>query len=114
ALATGLAFQRMIREHTRNRLATSYKSAGLLVEAVDGAESAKASSSEWLLQARWKQLVDEGSAHDQGIKRHAALSQNLTALMQQLSYVLLVAVGAWLVADNQLTMGALLACSIIG
>jgi ATP-binding cassette subfamily C protein LapB len=114
ALMAGLAFQKMIRQHTRNSIATSYKSAGLLVEAVDGAESAKATSSEALLQSRWKQLVEEGAGHEQAVKRHAAFSQNLTALMQQLSYVLLVAAGAWLVADNQLTMGALLACSIIG
>lgn len=114
ALVTGLAFQRMIREHTRNSIATSYKSAGLLVEAVDGAESAKANSSEWLLQSRWNRLLAEGAAHDEAVKRHASLSQNLTALLQQLSYVLLVAAGAWLVADNKLTMGALLACSIIG
>lgn len=114
ALITGLAFQRMIREHTRNSIATSYKSAGLLVEAVDGAESAKANSSEWLLQSRWNRLLAEGAAHDEAVKRHASLSQNLTALLQQLSYVLLVAAGAWLVADNKLTMGALLACSIIG
>ena len=114
ALMTGLAFQRVIQKHTRESLSTSYKSAGLLVEAVDGAESAKAASSEWMLQSRWNQLVAEGAAYDQAVKLHSSLSQNITALLQQLSYVLLVAVGAWLVTDNKLTMGALLACSIIG
>lgn len=114
ALVCGLVFQRVIQRHTRDNLATSYKSAGLLVEAVDGAESVKASSSEWLLQSRWNRLVEEGTAAEQAIRLHSSLSQNLTAMLQQISYVLLVAAGAWLVTDNKLTMGALLACSIIG
>jgi ATP-binding cassette subfamily C protein LapB len=114
ALICGLVFQRVIQRHTRENLATSYKSAGLLVEAVDGAESVKASSSEWLLQSRWNRLVAEGTAAEQAIRMHSSLSQNLTATLQQISYVLLVATGAWMVTDNKLTMGALLACSIIG
>ncbi|MDB5796959.1 MAG: transporter family protein [Paucimonas sp.] len=114
ALLCGLAFQRAIQNHTRNTIATSYKSAGLLVEAVDGAESVKASSSEWMLQSRWNRLVEEAASSDQAIKTHSSLSQNLTAMLQQVSYVLLVAAGAWLVTENKMTMGALLACSIIG
>ncbi|WP_241673022.1 ATP-binding cassette domain-containing protein [Lacisediminimonas profundi] len=114
ALGCGLAFQKAIQRHTRNNLATSYKSAGLLVEAVDGAESVKASSSEGVLQSRWNRLVAEASIGEQAVRTHSSLSQNLTAMLQQVSYVLLVAVGAWLVTDNKLTMGALLACSIIG
>ncbi|MDO9216903.1 MAG: ABC transporter transmembrane domain-containing protein, partial [Lacisediminimonas sp.] len=76
ALVCGLVFQRVIQRHTRENLATSYKSAGLLVEAVDGAESVKASSSEWLLQSRWNRLVAEGTAAEQAIRMHSSLSQN--------------------------------------
>ncbi|SNS83990.1 ATP-binding cassette, subfamily C, LapB [Noviherbaspirillum humi] len=114
ALACGLGFQRAIARHTRNTIAASNRSAGLLVEAVDGAETVKAASGEALLQARWNQIIDEAGVADAGIKLHSSLSQNITALLQQISYVLLVAFGAWMVADNKLTMGALLACSIIG
>lgn len=114
ALAVGLAFQGAIQRHTRDTVAASNLKAGLLVEAVDGAEALKANSGEWTAQARWNRLVDQATDADQGIRGLTALSQNLTMAMQQLAYVALVAYGAWLVAHNQLTMGALLACSIIG
>lgn len=114
ALCTGLLFQRAIRRATRQSQAVSNRSAGLLVEAVDGAESLKSQCGEWAVQARWNALVDEAGAADQEIRKFTSLSQNMTVTLQQISYVALIAAGAWLVTDNALTMGGLLACSILG
>jgi len=38
---------------------------------------------------------------------------NLATALQQLGYITLIAFGAWLVTENRLTMGGLLACAII-
>jgi ATP-binding cassette subfamily C protein LapB len=113
ALVAGLMFQRTIQRHAHLNLSASNRKAGLLVEAVDGVESLKANSAEWTIQARWSQLVVETSFAEQRILSYSALSQNLTASLQQLTYIALIAVGAYLVTENQLTMGALMACSII-
>jgi len=113
ALAAGLMFQHVIQKHTRDNLAGNNRKAGLLVEAVDGAESLKANSAEWKMQGRWNALVAETSASDQQIRTYSALAQNLTVALQQFSYIGLIATGAWLVTENLLTMGGLLACSII-
>ena len=113
ALCAGLMFQSAIQRHAHRNLSASNRKAGLLVEAVDGVESLKANSAEWTMQARWRALVAETGVAEQGIRNHSALSHNLTATLQQLSYVALVAVGAYFVAENQMTMGALMACSII-
>ena len=113
ALVAGLIFQRAIERHTRLNLAGNNRKAGLLVEAVDGAESLKANSAEWKLQARWNRLVAETAESDQRIRTYSALAQNLTVALQQLGYVALVAMGAYFVTINQLTMGGLLACTII-
>jgi ATP-binding cassette subfamily C protein LapB len=113
ALAAGLIFQRAIQRHTRLNLASNNRKAGLLVEAVDGAESLKANSAEWRLQARWNRLVGESAESDQSIRTYSALAQNLTVALQQLGYVALVAMGAYFVTINELTMGGLLACTII-
>lgn len=114
ALVMGLMFQGAIQRHTRLNLSASNRKAGLLVEAVDGAEALKANSAEWVLQARWNRLVAETTSAEQSVRDYSALSQNLTVGFQQLTYIALVAVGAFFVAENQMTMGALLACSIIG
>ncbi len=114
ALVAGLMFQRTIQRHTRLNLAGQNRKVGLLVETVDGVESFKANSAEWKLQGRWNHLVAETNLSEQMIRTYSSLSQNLTVGLQQLSYIALVAMGAWLVTENQLTMGGLLACSIIG
>lgn len=114
ALAAGLMFQGVIQRHTRRNLSASNRKAGLLVEAVDGAEALKSNSAEWAIQSRWNRLVAETSDAEQNIRTYTALSQNLTVAFQQLSYIALVAAGAYFVTENRLTMGGLLACSIIG
>lgn len=113
ALIAGVLFQRAIQRHTRNNLGVSNRKAGLLVEAVDGAESLKAGNGEWTMRGRWRGLVEESSEAEQRIRDLSTVSQNFTVFFQQLSYVALVAVGAYFVAENALTMGGLLACSII-
>jgi len=113
ALVAGLVFQRAIQRHTRRNLDGNNRRAGLLVEAVDGAESLKANSAEWKLQARWNHLVAETSESDQSIRTYSTLAQNLTVALQQFSYIALVALGAYFVTINELTMGGLLACTII-
>lgn len=113
ALVAGLAFQRAIYRQAARMTASSYRKNGLLVESVEGGESLKAAHGEWQFAARWKALVSEVADADERIRRFSAWSQNLTVLLQQLGYVALIAMGAWLVVRNELTMGALIAISII-
>jgi len=112
-LVIGLMFQGSIQRHTRDTVAHSNRKAGLLVEAVDGAESLKANSAEWRMQGRWNRLVSEAAEADDKIRANTALAQNITVALQQGGYVAIIAVGAWMITENQLTLGGLLACSII-
>jgi len=113
SLITGLMFQRQIARHARDNQGQSNRKAGLLVESIDGAESLKANSAEWKLQARWSRLVEAAGESDYQIKQYSSLSQHMTVSLQQIGYVALVALGAYMVSENQLTLGALIACTII-
>jgi len=113
SLAAGMMFQRQIARHARENQGQSNRKAGLLVESIDAAESLKANSAEWKLQARWSRLVEAAGESDYQIKQYSSLSQHLTVTLQQVGYVALVALGAYLVSENQLTLGALIACTII-
>lgn len=113
SLLSGLMFQRQFARQARENQGQSNRKAGLLVESIDGAESLKANSAEWKLQARWAQLAAAAGSSDFKIKHYAALSQHMTVSLQQIGYIGLVAMGAYLVSENQLTMGALIACTII-
>jgi ATP-binding cassette subfamily C protein LapB len=113
SLLAGLLFQHQIVRHSKENQGQGNRKAGLLVESIDGAESLKANSAEWKLQSRWSRLVAEAGESDYRIKQYASLSQNMTVSVQQAGYIALVAAGACLVAENHLTMGALIACTII-
>ncbi|MBI4293742.1 MAG: ATP-binding cassette domain-containing protein [Betaproteobacteria bacterium] len=113
SLISGLMFQRQIARNTKENQGQSNRKAGLLVESIDGAESLKANSAEWKLQARWNRLVAEAGESDYNIKQYSSLSQHVTVTLQQAGYVALVAFGAYLVTENSLTMGGLIACTII-
>ena len=113
SLLTGLMFQRQIAQHARTSQGQSNLKAGLLVESIDGAESLKANSADWKMQGRWNQLVEAAGESEYQIKHHSALSQHLTVSLQQIGYVALIALGAYLVSENFLTMGALIACTIV-
>jgi ATP-binding cassette subfamily C protein LapB len=113
SLGTGLMFQKQIARYTMEGQGHSNRKAGLLVEAIDGAESLKANGADWSLMARWRTLVEDAGGSDYKVKHLSALSQHLTASLQQLGYISLVAFGAYLVAENRFTMGALIACTII-
>lgn len=114
-LALGLAamMARFIREDTAAAQVTGNRKNGQLVEALDAAETIKANSGSWHMLANWNRLNDEVHGHDIKVKRWSTVSGSGFSLIQQLSYVGVVCVGAFQVANGNMTMGAVIACSIL-
>lgn len=114
AVAGGLAIRRGILRHSTDSTMVGNKRQGLLVEAVHGVEVVKAFGARWALQGRWNDLSRRGAIEAHEIKRLNDMASHLTGLVQQLSYVGIVATGAWLaVSDQSITTGAIIACSIL-
>lgn len=112
-LLAGLLFQRQINRATAASQGHGNKKAGMLVESIDGIESIKAAGGEEKIRADWHELLEQAGLDDDRIKHASASAANLTAAMQQFGYVALVSFGAWLVVEGRMTMGGLIACSII-
>lgn len=112
-LLVGFAFQRRMDRAIAASQGHQNRKAGILVESIDGIESIKATRQEGQMQQRWRNLLEEAGLEDDRIKNTSALSSNITATLQQAGYVVLVAYGAYLVVGGQLSMGGLIACSII-
>ena len=111
----------LIGWHYRKRLenfagkamvASNFKT-GLLVETVEGAETIKSGQGGWRMLSRWMKTTDDARDYELQMRNISEHSQHLTAAFQQLSYILLVACGALLVSKGELTMGSLIACSIL-
>ena len=112
-LIIGLSMRGPIERYTAENMEESNKKNGLLIEAIDGAESIKAASAEWKLENRWRELTQIITTTDLKSKLLTAFSTSSTQSIQQLSYVGIIAVGAYSIVNGNLTMGGLIACSII-
>lgn len=113
ALGIGLASQRRIALQAKEGAAYANLKTGLLVEAVEGAETIKAGAGGWRFLSRWLDVSARTIANDLTM-RH--LSENVGYLggtVQQLSYASLIVVGALTVMHGEMTTGSLIACSIL-
>jgi ATP-binding cassette, subfamily C, bacterial LapB len=62
---------------------------------------------------RWMSASDESRNYETAMRHITERNQHTTASLQQVSYVLMVALGAVLVSDGMTTQGGLVACSIL-
>lgn len=104
---------RFIKADTAAAQVTGNQKNGQLVEALDAAETIKANLGGWHMLASWNRLVDEVHVHDLKVKRWSAFSGSGFSFIQQLSYVGVVCIGAFQVAQGNMTMGGVIACSIL-
>ncbi len=114
-LALGLAylFSRLIRKDTAKAQVSGNRKNGLLVESLDAAETVKANRGGWHMLARWNDLMDELQLHEDPVKRWSAIAGAVFSSLQQVAYVLIIAIGAVQVSNGEMTMGALIAVAII-
>lgn len=92
----------------------SYLKTGILVETVEGMETIKAGSGNWKFLSRWLSVMDTTTKNDLKM-RH--INDNLTysvQMLQQVSYIGIVIVGSFIVMAKDMTMGGLIACTILG
>lgn len=113
ALIAGYAIRIRIQRLARLGAAASHRKTGLLVEAVEGAETIKAGSGAWKFLSRWINVSEQTINNDTQMRNANDGLSYLAALLQQLSYAAVIVVGAWIVMQGQMTMGALIACSIL-
>jgi len=113
SILLGLSFRRPIEKYTEMHMLESNRKNGVLIEAIDGIESIKATNGEWKLLDRWRHLVATIAQSEIRMRMISTLSVNATQTMQQVSYVGMVVAGAYSITQGNLTMGGLIACTII-
>lgn len=114
SLLLGLTIKRKTEEHVKLSQAASNRKLGLLVETVECAEAVKAQGWRWPFQNRWNTLTHQNITEDRRVRHLTEATTYYAAALQQVSYVLMVATGAYLAATtNSLTAGGLIACSIL-
>ena len=112
-IAIGISSRQTIHQFALDSAAYSNAKTGLLVEAVEGIETIKAGAGAPKFLARWMAVNHHTIKSDAQMRRFMDGLGYLCATIQQLSYAGLIMVGALLVMQGSMTMGALIACSIL-
>ncbi len=113
AILAGLIFRGPVEKATAEHMHESNRKNGLLIEAIDGIESVKASGGEWKMLDRWRALTAIIASSELRVRSLSTAATNLAQTVQQMSYTALIAAGAYAITSGSLTMGGLIACSII-
>ncbi len=113
-LLMGLNSRRKMDKAAAEGAAASYAKTGILVETVEGIETIKAGAGNWKFLSRWLNVINFTIENDLKVKH---INDNLNygvQMLQQISYVGLMIVGAFIVMNNEMTTGSLIACTILG
>ncbi len=112
-LLVGIAVQPFLNRISSDAFEEGRNKQGVLVEAVAGLETIKASGAAPVIRERWEDSV----LHQSEIgRRGRAIQQfalNATAFAQQAAQVSIVVYGVFLVSDGIISMGAMIACVIL-
>ena len=112
-ICTGLYYKSKVDHLAGAANSASNFKTGLLVETVEGAETIKSGQSGWRMLSRWMSVTDEARDYELTMRRTGEKAQYFAASFQQFSYVLLIANGVLIVSQGELSMGGLIACSIL-
>ena len=113
ALMIGFSIRRRVLLQAKDGAALSNLKTGLLVEAVEGIETIKAGSGGWKFLSRWIGVNSETIQNDLKMRHTTDSVGYYAGTLQQVSYASLVIVGALVVMNGHMTMGALIASSIL-
>ena len=114
ALGLGWLAQYRLRTLYREEMHRGTERHGLLVDTIQGIETVQASNSGWRFAEHWQ--AASRSIADFAIKSRllTSITMNSTATLGQLAYVLAIIVGVGLIEAGQLTVGGLIASTILG
>lgn len=113
AIGFGLVMQGNLDSRAGKQADAGNRKTGLLVEAIEGAETIKSGGGEWTMLSKWIDTSESATSHEMGMKGVSEKISFFSSFFQQMSSVGLVAVGAYLAAEGHMTMGSLIACTIL-
>lgn len=114
ALVLGVITQARLRRLTKEQMARSNERQGMLVDVIRGTESIRASGSGWRFAEQWQEITDSISGYSIQQKDINNRAMNTVGTLSTVAYVAAIVVGVHEIESGNLTMGAMIACSILG
>ena len=112
-IGVGLLLQLPLNAVVRRSFHDAAQKHGLLVESIGGLETIKSLGAEGRTQRRWERHVGITAGSAMRARFLASLGVNFSTLAQNLVTVGVVIFGVYRIADGEMSVGALVACTII-
>lgn len=112
-VATALASQPMMRRLSAETLGEALGKQAVLVETIGSLETVKSANAGSMLSDRWDRAVMGHAGVSLRQRLVGTLSINMAATVQTMAYTGVVIFGVFAIQDHTLTMGGLIACSIL-
>lgn len=102
-----------VRRKVHQAMKTAEQRHGLLVETIGSIETIRGVGGEGALRAAHSHYTARAAEAGQASRFFSGLSVNFSILVQQLSVVIIVMIGMYLVASKDMSVGALIACVLL-
>lgn len=99
-----------LSEETFKHAAEKYAN---LIETIGNAETVKTLGAEGSMQRRWEKLISQSAKTGIELRFFSNAGINFSYLMQQITSIAIVLFGVYKIMNNDITMGTLIACTIL-
>jgi ATP-binding cassette subfamily C protein LapB len=112
-LAAGFILQRPLDRAIKRLQAESSARHGVLIESLSGIETVRATGAESRMQTAWERSVAATARSGEEVHLWSSLALTVSSSAQQITSMLLVVIGVFLILDGQITMGALIGANML-
>jgi len=112
-IGAGLVIQKPLTKVVTESARESAQKHALLVESIVGLETIKSLGAEGRTQRTWERFVGETSKSGMKARSLSQLAMFITTLTTQFTTIAVVVVGVYLIFSGDMTVGALIACTIL-
>jgi len=113
AIIAGVIAQAPLKKTITEVSQYSSQKNALLVESLTNLDSIKSTGAESQTQKRWEENVGKIAQLSLKSRLFSTMAVNFTAFLQQMATVAVVILGVYKISDGELTMGALIACTLL-
>lgn len=112
-ILAGLIIQKPLDKAVKESYRYSGQKHAMLIESLAGVETIKSLSAESPLQRKWEHAVGMGAKLGTKVRGLSLTAISFSVFVQQVAGVFVVILGVNRISDGEMTMGALIACTIL-
>lgn len=112
-LGAGFMVQRPLARAMKRLQAESAARHGVLVESLAGIETVRATGAETRMQTAWERSVAATARSGEDVHFWSTLALTISSSAQQITSMLMIVIGVFLILDGQITMGALIGANML-